>query len=47
MGALLPADAVHKAGDHDIILGEVMSVEENACSPLIFHKGAYGGFRAG
>jgi 3-hydroxy-9,10-secoandrosta-1,3,5(10)-triene-9,17-dione monooxygenase reductase component len=37
--------AVHKAGDHDIILGEVFSSDENACSPLIFHKGAYGGFQ--
>ena len=35
--------AVHKAGDHDIILGEVLSGEEIACTPLIFHKGAYGG----
>jgi flavin reductase (DIM6/NTAB) family NADH-FMN oxidoreductase RutF len=33
---------IHKAGDHDIILGEVLSGEENLCSPLIFHKGAYG-----
>jgi 3-hydroxy-9,10-secoandrosta-1,3,5(10)-triene-9,17-dione monooxygenase reductase component len=36
---------VHKAGDHDIILGEVISGEEIACSPLVFHKGAYGGFQ--
>jgi 3-hydroxy-9,10-secoandrosta-1,3,5(10)-triene-9,17-dione monooxygenase reductase component len=34
----------HKAGDHDIILGEVLSGEEVACHPLVFHKGAYGGF---
>jgi 3-hydroxy-9,10-secoandrosta-1,3,5(10)-triene-9,17-dione monooxygenase reductase component len=40
--------AVHKAGDHDIILGEVLSGEDVACSPLVFHKGAYGSFqRAG
>ena len=38
--------AIHKAGDHDIILGEVLSGEEIACSPLVFHKGAYGGFRS-
>ena len=37
--------AVHKAGDHDIILGEVFSGEEIACSPLVFHKGAYGSFQ--
>lgn len=40
--------AVHKAGDHDIILGEVLSGEDVACSPLVFHRGAYGSFqRAG
>jgi 3-hydroxy-9,10-secoandrosta-1,3,5(10)-triene-9,17-dione monooxygenase reductase component len=39
---------IHKAGDHDIILGEVLSGEDIACSPLVFHKGAYGSFqRAG
>lgn len=37
--------AIHKAGDHDIILGEVFSGEEIACRPLVFHKGAYGSFR--
>jgi 3-hydroxy-9,10-secoandrosta-1,3,5(10)-triene-9,17-dione monooxygenase reductase component len=37
--------AIHKAGDHDIILGEVLSGEELACSPLVFHKGAYGSFQ--
>lgn len=37
--------AVHKGGDHDIILGEVMSGEESTCSPLVFHKGAYGSFQ--
>ena len=36
--------AVHKAGDHDIILGEVLSGDEMACSPLVFHKGIYGRF---
>ena len=36
---------VHKAGDHDIILGEVLSGEEAACSPLVFHKGVYGIFQ--
>jgi 3-hydroxy-9,10-secoandrosta-1,3,5(10)-triene-9,17-dione monooxygenase reductase component len=36
---------VHRAGDHDIILGEVFSGEEISCSPLVFHKGAYGGFQ--
>ena len=39
--------AVHKAGDHDIILGEVLSGDEIACNPLVFHKGTYGGFQRG
>ncbi|MFZ1968261.1 MAG: flavin reductase family protein [Bradyrhizobium sp.] len=39
---------IHKAGDHDIILGEVLSGDDIACSPLVFHKGTYGSFqRAG
>ena len=37
--------AIHRAGDHDIILGEVLSGDEIACSPLVFHKGAYGRFQ--
>jgi 3-hydroxy-9,10-secoandrosta-1,3,5(10)-triene-9,17-dione monooxygenase reductase component len=37
--------AIHKAGDHDIVLGEVFSAEENPSSPLVFHKGAYGTFQ--
>ncbi len=36
---------IHKAGDHDIILGEVLSGQEAACDPLVFHKGAYGIFQ--
>jgi flavin reductase (DIM6/NTAB) family NADH-FMN oxidoreductase RutF len=36
---------VHKAGDHDIILGEAISGDEMACSPLVFHKGRYGSFQ--
>lgn len=37
--------AIHKGGDHDIILGEVLSGEDIACNPLVFHKGAYGSFQ--
>lgn len=37
--------SIHKAGDHDIILGEALSGEESSCSPLIFHKGSYGSFQ--
>lgn len=36
---------IHKAGDHDIILGEVLAGEEAACNPLVFHKGTYGIFQ--
>jgi 3-hydroxy-9,10-secoandrosta-1,3,5(10)-triene-9,17-dione monooxygenase reductase component len=36
---------IHKAGDHDIILGEVLNGDEIACSPLVFHKGNYGSFQ--
>ena len=36
---------IHKAGDHDIILGEVLSGDEMTCSPLVFHKGTYGRFQ--
>ena len=36
---------VHRAGDHHIILGEVLFAEEIAGSPLVFHKGAYGSFQ--
>ena len=39
--------AIHKGGDHDIILGEVLSGEDCACNPLVFHKGAYGSFQRG
>jgi len=37
--------AIHKGGDHDIILGEVLSGEELTCGPLVFHKGSYGSFQ--
>ena len=37
--------AVHKAGDHDITLGEVLSGDEMTSSPLVFHKGTYGRFQ--
>jgi 3-hydroxy-9,10-secoandrosta-1,3,5(10)-triene-9,17-dione monooxygenase reductase component len=37
---------IHKAGDHDIILGQVLSGEESLCSPLVFHKGTYGSFHS-
>jgi 3-hydroxy-9,10-secoandrosta-1,3,5(10)-triene-9,17-dione monooxygenase reductase component len=42
---MLPGRGVHKADDHDIMLGEVLSGEETTCSPLVFHKGVYGSFQ--
>ncbi|MFN8075973.1 MAG: flavin reductase family protein [Kineosporiaceae bacterium] len=35
--------AVHAAGDHSILVGEVLSVElaEDADAPLLYHRGAY------
>ena len=36
---------IHKAGDHEIILGEVLSGNEIACNPLAFHKSTYGIFQ--
>ena len=39
--------SIHKGGDHDIILGEVLSGEDIACDPLVFHKGTYGSFQRG
>jgi 3-hydroxy-9,10-secoandrosta-1,3,5(10)-triene-9,17-dione monooxygenase reductase component len=37
--------AIHKGGDHDIILGEVVTGQDIACSPLVFHRGTYGSFQ--
>ena len=37
--------AVHAGGDHDIILGEVVSCSDADGEPLVFHKGAFGSLR--
>jgi len=37
--------AVHPAGDHDIVLGEVLACGDGEGRPLVFHKGAFGAFR--
>jgi flavin reductase (DIM6/NTAB) family NADH-FMN oxidoreductase RutF len=34
---------VHKAGDHDLVVGEVVDFEGSGGEPLIFHRGAFGG----
>lgn len=36
--------AVHDAGDHAIILGQVHEVSHATGSPLVFHAGGFGGF---
>jgi 3-hydroxy-9,10-secoandrosta-1,3,5(10)-triene-9,17-dione monooxygenase reductase component len=39
-------DAVHDSGDHEIVIGRVTSIAENAGEPLVFFRGAYGGYQA-
>ena len=36
-------DAVVRAGDHDLVLGEVVHYAGSGGEPLIFHRGAFGG----
>jgi flavin reductase (DIM6/NTAB) family NADH-FMN oxidoreductase RutF len=36
-------DAVVLAGDHDLVLGEVVHYAGSGGEPLIFHRGAFGG----
>ncbi|HEY3764766.1 MAG TPA: flavin reductase family protein [Gaiellales bacterium] len=35
--------ATHAAGDHDLVVGEVVDFEGSGGEPLIFHRGAFGG----
>lgn len=38
-------DAIHEAGDHDIVIGRVLELEvEQESGPLIFYRGGYGRF---
>jgi len=37
--------AVYDGGDHSIILGQVTHVTLGSSAPLVFHSGAFGGFR--
>jgi flavin reductase (DIM6/NTAB) family NADH-FMN oxidoreductase RutF len=34
---------IHTAGDHDLVVGEVVDFEGSGGEPLIFHRGAFGG----
>ena len=38
--------AIHDAGDHVIILGQVRHVSQASGEPLVFHNGAFGRFMA-
>jgi 3-hydroxy-9,10-secoandrosta-1,3,5(10)-triene-9,17-dione monooxygenase reductase component len=38
--------AIHPAGDHDIVLGEVTGLHAAGGAPLVFHGGRYGKFVA-
>ena len=38
--------AMYTAGDHDLVLGEVVDFEGSGGEPLIFHRGAFGGLDA-
>lgn len=40
-------EAEHRAGDHDIVVARVSGLgTAGGSSPLVFHRGAYGGFTA-
>ena len=32
-----------RAGDHDLVLGEVVAIEHGGGEPLLFHRGRFGG----
>ncbi len=32
-----------RAGDHDLVIGEVVSFEGSGGEPLVFHRGKFGG----
>jgi len=38
--------SIHAAGDHDLVVGEVVDFEGSGGEPLIFHRGAFGGLDA-
>jgi 3-hydroxy-9,10-secoandrosta-1,3,5(10)-triene-9,17-dione monooxygenase reductase component len=37
--------AIHRGGDHDIVVGEVLTCRDRDGPPLVFHKGTFGAFR--
>jgi flavin reductase (DIM6/NTAB) family NADH-FMN oxidoreductase RutF len=46
--AILRCDvfAIHTAGDHELVIGEVVDFDGSGGEPLIFHRGAFGGLDA-
>jgi flavin reductase (DIM6/NTAB) family NADH-FMN oxidoreductase RutF len=38
--------SIHAAGDHDLVVGEVVDFDGSGGEPLIFHRGAFGGLDA-
>lgn len=37
-------ERIEEAGDHELVLGEVVSIEHGGGEPLVFHRGRFGGF---
>jgi flavin reductase (DIM6/NTAB) family NADH-FMN oxidoreductase RutF len=37
-------ERIEEAGDHAVVLGEVISITHGGGEPLVFHKGRFGGF---
>ena len=37
--------ATERAGDHDLVVGEVVSIEHGGGEPLLFHRGRFGGMQ--
>ena len=38
--------SITRAGDHELVVGEVVDFEGSGGEPLIFHRGAFGGLDA-
>lgn len=36
-------ERIDRAGDHDLVLGEVISIAHGGGEPLLFHRGRFGG----
>lgn len=38
-------ERIAEAGDHELVLGEVVSIAHGGGEPLVFHRGRFGGFQ--